>query len=142
MEISTGYFSKAKTYMGMGYALVSIARVAPWFLSKELKLYSCDELTPTDEMLALKDQPNEYEPRYFEEILHPISPIKIFNKLYLIARREATNKVVLLCYESPEKFCHRHLVAKWLMDKLGQKVEEVNLTRPDRDFGLSESDVL
>ena len=24
--------------------------------------------------------------------------------------------VALVCYETPEKFCHRHLVSKWLQD--------------------------
>ena len=32
---------------------------------------------------------------------------------------------VLLCYESPEKFCHRHLVAVWIRDSLGKKIDEI-----------------
>ena len=33
--------------------------------------------------------------------------------------------VVLLCYEKPPQFCHRHLVAKWLEKELNIKVEEL-----------------
>lgn len=32
---------------------------------------------------------------------------------------------VLLCYESPEKFCHRHLVAAWIRESLGHEVAEI-----------------
>ena len=42
-------------------------------------------------------------------------------------------KVVLLCYESAEKFCHRHLVADWLNDAhpwgdAAERVEEIALS--------------
>ena len=30
----------------------------------------------------------------------------------------------LLCYEKPGDFCHRHIVAEWLHDRLGVHVEE------------------
>lgn len=142
MEIATGYFAKAKIYAEMGYALVSIAKVAPWFIAKELTLYSCDELKPTDEILALKDNPAKYEGKYRKEILGPIRSLKIFNDLYLIARQEHKDKVVLLCYESPEKFCHRHIVADWLTTNLGHKIKEVDLsTHMPQANSLFESDV-
>ena len=142
MVLATGYFAKAKQYADMGYALVSIAKVAPWFLPKELKVYPLDCLAPTDEILALKDSPEKYTPRYQKEILAGLKPTEIFRKLWLIAHQELKDKVVLLCYESPEKFCHRHLVANWLNDKLGQKVEEVSFEKKTEQrslFGEEES---
>ena len=30
--------------------------------------------------------------------------------------------IILLCYETPEKFCHRHSVAKWLNEKLNLNI--------------------
>ena len=126
MEIATGYFAKAKTYAEMGYALVSISRVAPWFIAKELKLYSCEPLNPTDEILALKDSPQEYEKRYRNEVLKKVKAIDIYHRLHLIAHQEQTDKVVLMCYEAIGKFCHRHIVAKWIEEQLGNKVVEVD----------------
>jgi len=35
------------------------------------------------------------------------------------------SNVVLLCWEAPGKFCHRHLVAQWFKEKLGIDVEEI-----------------
>ena len=32
--------------------------------------------------------------------------------------------VFLLCYEAPDKFCHRHLLAKYLNKKYGLEVQE------------------
>lgn len=129
MEIATGYFAKAKAYADMGYALVSIAKVAPWFLPKVLTLDSLPELAPTDAILALKDAPEEYSRRYASEILSNLRPSDVYSALHKIASVHRRDKVVLLCYESPEKFCHRHLVADWLNDNLGIKVEEVALTK-------------
>ncbi len=33
---------------------------------------------------------------------------------------------ILLCYEKPENFCHRHILAEWLR-KNGYKCEELEL---------------
>lgn len=124
--IATGYFAKAKEYAANGYALVSIARVAPWFLAKTLRVYPCDCLAPTDDILALRDKPVEYEPRYRQDVLAKIDCARLQRKLEMIAHQEQTGKLVLLCYERPEKFCHRHIVAEWLESNFGGKVEEIS----------------
>lgn len=143
MEIATGYFAKANTYHNMGYALVSIARTTPWFIAKELNVYSCQALNPTDEILALKDNPPEYEKRYNEEILKKSKAIDIYHSLHLIAHQEGTDKVVLMCYEGIGKFCHRYIVAKWLKDKLGMDVNEIDFsTYEKRQRELFESCVM
>lgn len=37
------------------------------------------------------------------------------NDVYRDLQKLSNGKdIVLLCYETPEKFCHRHLVSKWL----------------------------
>lgn len=127
MEIATGYFARAKSYVEQGYALVSIARVAPWFLAKECNVYPCECLAPSDEILSLKDKPDEYIPKYRREILGNLKAADVYHRLYMIARQENTDKVVLLCYEAPDKFCHRHLVAEWLENELGTIINEVHI---------------
>ena len=32
--------------------------------------------------------------------------------------------IVLLCYEKPGRFCHRHILAEWIKEKTGEEVEE------------------
>lgn len=34
----------------------------------------------------------------------------------LLNNESDNHDVCLLCYETPEKFCHRHLVCNWLND--------------------------
>lgn len=53
-----------------------------------------------------------YTDRFFNEILSKRNPEIVYNDLYNLA--DGTPNFVLVCYETPEKFCHRHLVAQWL----------------------------
>ena len=32
--------------------------------------------------------------------------------------------IVLLCYEKPGRFCHRHILAEWIKEKAGEEIEE------------------
>lgn len=36
---------------------------------------------------------------------------------------------ILLCYEKPTDFCHRHIVATWIEAELGIKVPEISTIR-------------
>jgi len=58
-----------------------------------------------------------YIKRFNSEILTPLSPEEVYENL--------GDDAILLCYESAEKFCHRHLVAEWLMKNLGVEIKEL-----------------
>jgi hypothetical protein len=62
----------------------------------------------------------QYIPLYME-ILNQLDPHQVWIDLY-----ELTDGVepILLCYESPSKFCHRFLAADWLTEATGIPVEE------------------
>ena len=124
LTISTGYFAKAKAYADAGYALVSIALKSPWFLPKDIHLFHIPSLFPTAELLALKDNPDEYTPTYQTEILAKCNPDEILDILMHFAEEEKTDKVILLCWENPSKFCHRHIVADWLSRGLNIRIYE------------------
>lgn len=77
--------------------------------------------------------------RYLElyrEILDRLDPVEICERLIAFG-----DYPVLLCWESAsdchsgKAFCHRHLVAQWLEDRLGIEVEEVGHPELDR-FGF------
>ena len=36
--------------------------------------------------------------------------------------------VALCCYEKPEEFCHRHILADWIKEKLGVEISEYGYT--------------
>lgn len=62
-----------------------------------------------------------YIDRFYKEILDKLDP--------LVVEQELLNRVVrgmsfcLICYEKPNDFCHRHIVADW-MRKAGINIQE------------------
>lgn len=66
---------------------------------------------------------NKYYIREFnEQVLKPLNPHEVVKSLM---DRYGEN-IALVCYERPDKFCHRHLVAEWLR-QAGYEVEEYGL---------------
>ena len=56
-----------------------------------------------------------YRKKYYETVLDHLDVYKTAKYL---------QDKILLCYESPEKFCHRHIAAEWLREA-GYEVEEI-----------------
>jgi len=76
--------------------------------------------------------PGQYLELY-AEILGRLDPTEIYDRLVAFGDRP-----VMLCWEtasdcqSGKAFCHRHLVAQWLEDRLAIEVEEVGHPKLDR----------
>jgi uncharacterized protein (DUF488 family) len=62
----------------------------------------------------------EYENRYMVQ-LNQLDPHKVVNDL--------GSDAVLICYEESKKFCHRHIVSKWL-NEAGYHIEEYDPKNP------------
>lgn len=58
----------------------------------------------------------EYVKNYQEYVLNKLDPKQVYEDLGPDA--------VLLCYEKAGSFCHRNIVAKWLMDNLNITITE------------------
>lgn len=116
--MKTGYFGKVKSYPACkGYRYVSIARFAKfWNGETYFKL-----ATPA-EIIKIKNK-KLYTKLYYEKVLNKLNPHEVF--------KELGENAVLLCYEKYadiEKglaFCHRRIVAEWLENNLGIKVDEL-----------------
>ena len=50
-----------------------------------------------------------YSAKYRDTVLSNLDQVEIVHRLSKLG-----DKVVLLCYETPDKFCHRHLVSEWI----------------------------
>ena len=76
------------------------------------------DLNPSAELLSAyksgKISDTEYEEWYNQQILSKLNPEKVYNDL---------KGKVLLCYCGKDKFCHRHLVIKWLTESLGHSIQ-------------------
>lgn len=118
----TGYFAKTKKYEAVGLVPVAICgKVPKWF-----KGPTYGKLAPILEMFVEwkygkmesleKDHKGDnewYTKRYSEEVLKKLEAKKVVKELEELAGVDQS-KIILMCYEKPEDFCHRHLAAAWL----------------------------
>ena len=66
-----------------------------------------------------------YIQKYWEDVLSKLDPEKVYQDL---------NYSVLLCYETNEKFCHRHIVAAWFELVLGEEIPEIKLKNNEIEY--------
>lgn len=122
MKIYTSYFPKVNKLRERGIYPVAICQIPPtWFDGPNLA-----SLAPSKDILfEYKANPDEkrYLYRYVEEILcaFRFHPEMITQAL---ERMSGGKDVALCCYEKPSDFCHRHLLANWLNEKLGINITE------------------
>ena len=112
IKIYTSYFSRYKGDNG-----ISIALGAPWWKGERYK-----DLAPTNELLQFfkncghgRENQTLYENIYRKTVLAKLDVHKVARDL---------NGKVLLCFEGPASFCHRHIVCKWLKEN-GYRCEEI-----------------
>ncbi len=114
----TGYFGKAKSYpKDKGYKYISIARFNKFWTGE-----TYPKLFPPTEIIKIENE-ELYTKLYYEKVLSKLDPKQVYIEL--------GENAVLLCYEkwadikARKTFCHRRIVAKWLEENLGIKVEEL-----------------
>lgn len=64
---------------------------------------------------------SKYTKCFYEQVLDKLDVRETTKELYALSNG---NDIVLLCYEKPSDFCHRHLVAHWL-EKENNLIEEI-----------------
>lgn len=57
-----------------------------------------------------------YVQEYYKQVLSKLDPKQVYNEL---------DNSILLCYEEPDEFCHRHIVSAWFELLLGIIVPEL-----------------
>ena len=125
--IYTGYYSKTKEYEQNGLIPVGISGKIP----DGFNGLKYQKLAPKydwwHEWHDKKLSNDWFKQKYYETVLNPLDPVAIVQEL------EALGKdIILLCYETPEKFCHRHLAAEWLNNKASTNICEFKCkSQPD-----------
>ena len=126
--MNTSYYVKTHELLIQGYTnLVAVSGFVPEFYSEQMKiderLHRCLELAPKRDWFfdwkQGKFDNDKYIELYYETVLRKLNPEEIYEKL--------GKDAILLCYEKPEQFCHRHLIAEWLNNNLKINVTEINL---------------
>lgn len=101
----------------------------------ELYLDKMKDMENEEYLLEVRKIEEEYRKNYKREVLDRLNVEQVFNDLH---------GKILLCYETPDAFCHRHEVEKWLksfgiqarelgkedsVELLGKEVEQSSLKR-------------
>ena len=131
--IYTSYFAKLKS-LPENIIPISICSKAPdWYKGLQYK-----KLAPKYEFFIewKKNHDNDYYIEHYQkEVLDTLNFMKVTIELQIKIPEEIREKmtasvskdpnyhIALVCYEKPQDFCHRHLVAKWFEEN-GIKVEE------------------
>jgi len=116
MNIYTSYFANLKNIDKSKYKAIAICLKSPhWFNGSEYQV-----IAPTRKTFHQKN--DEDYITSFNNQLKLLNPETVINDL----KRVSTDKdIVLLCYEKPSDFCHRHLVANWLNKELDLNIKEL-----------------
>jgi uncharacterized protein YeaO (DUF488 family) len=129
----TGYFAKIKTYEKAGLIPIAICGGIPnwykglWYKKLAPKWSFFNEWKNGTEHKG----DNDYYIQHFNnEVLDKLSILQVIEDLQKFASTKDTDKIILLCYEKPGDFCHRHLVADWLT-KNGLKTIELKIRKKD-----------
>ena len=62
-----------------------------------------------------------YDEKYRSTVLDVLDPAGILSEIKEFA---GGSNAYLLCYETPEKFCHRHILTSWFNLSINAGVEE------------------
>lgn len=118
MKIYTSYFAKLKS-LPNNITPISICGKAPdWYKGIQYKV-----LAPKYNFFMewKQNKDNDFYIEHFnKEVLNLLNVKEVVMRLSAIS---GGNDVVLLCYEKPTDFCHRHLVSSWL-NKNGYNCKE------------------
>jgi len=143
--IYTSYFGKLKKIDkltdGRFYVPYSIAFSTPkWFHGPRIKSLMPDYDLLTSYKTGVVDE-QRYTTRYQNNILRDLVAAEVILELESFLPDTLDNKlmemdcsimetdeinILLCCYEKPEDFCHRHILAKWFNDN-GYDVKEFEL---------------
>ena len=122
MKIYTSYFGNSKKLQQAGIKVIGISLYPPrWFNAISVK-----QVAPTKSILFANGQTQEeYTRRYRSEVL---SQQDMQQFLKTVEQASGGQDVALCCYEKPEDFCHRHILADWIKEKLGIEISEYGYT--------------
>lgn len=108
----TSYFAKLRS-LPENIVRISICGKAPdWYDGLQYK-----RLAPKYDffMKWKQNHDNDYYIKCFnEQVLLPLNASEVLSELQSLAGLD--KDIVLLCYERPTDFCHRHLVSAWFRE--------------------------
>ena len=109
--IYTTYFAKLRNLPDSITPIAICGKAPDWYHGAQYK-----KLAPRWGFFSewKKTRDNHYYVRCFDEQV--LSNLDVNGVLEDLRSLSLTDDIALVCYEKPEDFCHRHLVANWLRE--------------------------
>lgn len=113
MKIYTSYYKNINFLKAHDVVPVGISRFEPSYIG--INIF---ELSPSADLLMKykNDKDKSYYIKEFGRQLSLVNIQEITDALEKISSDNDNKDIALCCYEMPDEFCHRHLVAKFLME--------------------------
>ncbi len=111
----TGYFARLKAYEAAGLIPLSICGKAPdWYQGMQYKKYApkWSFFNEWKNGTEHRGDNNYYIEHFNSEVLANLNFETEKAELEKLSNNQL-DKIILLCYEKPQDFCHRHLMADW-----------------------------
>ena len=122
--IYTSYFGKLKSLPKNIVPVAICGSLPEWYHGAWYK-----KLAPTWKIWKHWNETHDkirYRETYFPVVLAKLNQDTVVQELNEFIRNYPLGtEIALICYEKPEDFCHRHLVAEWLQEA-GYQVQEYN----------------
>lgn len=125
MNIYTSNFASAHRFDSSKYCLVSISRFAP----KGWEGFQMSAFAPSARLLRGFTSGALNEAGYTACYLDYLDSINVRSFFQVIAKWAEGRDIVLLCYEKAGAFCHRRLLASWVLRHYGYNIKEFSFNR-------------
>lgn len=121
MIIATSYYANIKN-LPTDYTLISISGRISEDIFNNIHIH---DKTLAPSWSIYKDYKDSYDSEVYEERFKKevLPKVNLNKKLKEWQEQSGNDKFILLCYETPNDFCHRHIVAEAFND-LGYNVTE------------------
>ena len=129
--IYTGYYSKTKEYEQNGLIPVGISGKIPDGFNGIKYQKLAPKYSWWHEWHDNKLSNEWFKEKYYETVLNELDSTTVVKEL-----QDFGKDIVLLCYETPEKFCHRHLVAEWINVNTNMNICEFELQKTQELFSF------
>ena len=118
--IYTSYYANVKNIDREKYYTAQISNSAPFSLDFKIDLFIPDwkNIVQPHKLMEITDE--EFKERYINQL--KLNKDKIEELV-----KELQNKdkpTVLICYEKPDKFCHRFILAEFINSLVGKNIVE------------------
>ena len=124
--MKTSYFANFRKLDKNKYIAVSIARITPVGVDIKVEEFAPEKSTLFNYKNG-KINEEQYTKEYTEQLDELFDDGIMVNTLSRLndVEKRYNKEVVLLCYEGKEKFCHRHILSKYINDKFNLDIREI-----------------